>query len=86
MGCIMAKGTKVETKQEKFVRLAKERMPKVIARIRSIANLAHPTNYESTKEQAAKVIATLEAEIEKVREAFANPVAGAVSDTFDFDD
>lgn len=80
----MAAKKERESKADKFVRLARERMPKVIARLRSIRNLAHPVNYDHSKDQAERIVKSLEIEIEAIRKAFANPESAKIESGWDF--
>lgn len=56
-----------ETGQEKFVRLAKDRMPKALKRIEMVANLA---SYDWTEKQKDKILADLQTAVDKVKDRF----------------
>lgn len=61
---------KVETKAEKFKRLAESRVEKALTAIALIRGLSNKGNYEYTPEQADKIGAALEAEVIKTVDAF----------------
>lgn len=58
-----------ETKQEKFVRLAKIRMNKVLHALDTIKNLSG-NGYESTPEQTKKMIDTLKSKVSEIETSF----------------
>ena len=58
-----------ETKAERFVRLAKARVPRALKRIKLIGNLAGP-GYEYTDEQTEKVLDALQGAVDRVRDKF----------------
>ncbi len=49
----------METKREKFVRLAERRMDEVLKKIELLGNLSNSNNYEYTQEDLQKIIKTL---------------------------
>ena len=49
----------METKRDKFVRLAEKRMENVLKGISLLGNLANCSNYDYTETDAAKIIKTL---------------------------
>jgi hypothetical protein len=53
----------METKRDKFVRLAENRMENVLKGISLLGNLANTNNYEYTEADAAKIIKTLKAAV-----------------------
>lgn len=65
----------VETKAEKFTRLAVSRTNKALDAIATIGGLAAKGNYEYTPEQVAKIFGALEAEMTKLQGKFQNPDA-----------
>ena len=58
-----------ESKSDKFKRLASKRVVNAIQKIELITNLAGP-GYESTPEEVAKILAALQASVDKVKAAF----------------
>lgn len=60
----------MESKSEKFVRLASARTNKSIASIRSIRKLANRNHYQYTDEQVSEIIKALKAELEMLKHAF----------------
>ena len=58
----------METKRDKFIRLAENRMENVLKGISLLGNLANTSNYEYTEADSAKIIKTLKkavAELER---------------------
>lgn len=49
----------METKREKFVRLAEKRMDSILKGIELMGNLSNTNNYEFTQEDLNKIIKTL---------------------------
>lgn len=49
----------METKREKFVRLAEKRMDNILKGIELMGNLSNANNYEYTREDLNKIIRTL---------------------------
>jgi len=62
----MAEG---ESKQDKFKRLATQRVPNAIKKIEIIGNLAG-SGYESTQEDTDKIISALQEAVDGVKEKF----------------
>lgn len=58
-----------ETKQQKFVRLANQRVNNAIRKIRLVANLGG-SGYEGSPEQKSKIVNALASEVNKVANAF----------------
>lgn len=56
-------GDFMETKRDKFVRLAEKRVNSVIKELELIGNLSNTSNYDYTKEDADKIIKTLKKNI-----------------------
>ncbi len=56
-------------KAENFIRLAEMRVGKAIKAIKNIKPLANGANYEWSEEQARKIIAALDSEVQAVEEA-----------------
>jgi hypothetical protein len=73
-----------ETKAEKFVRLSKARMPKVLKAISMLENLG-TSSYESTPDQRVKILRTLKDAVERVDVALNKPKKSADDLGFDFD-
>ncbi|MFH0732588.1 MAG: hypothetical protein V2A72_06690 [Candidatus Omnitrophota bacterium] len=59
----------VETKSDKFKRLATKRVKNAISKIELIGNLAG-SSYESTPEEAEKILGALQESLDKVKTAF----------------
>ena len=60
----------METKKEKFVRLAENRMNNVLKQIELIGNLANESVYEYTEEDVDKIIKTLKKSISSLEYKF----------------
>jgi hypothetical protein len=60
----------VETKEQKFRRLANMRVPAALKRIRHVANLANKNFYSYTDDQADKVILALREAFSELIRAF----------------
>jgi hypothetical protein len=69
-----AKG--VESKSDKFRRLANARVAPTLAKIRRIGKLASRSSYSYSDEQVASIMRALDDEVDSVRRAF----AGATTD------
>lgn len=61
---------KDETKREKFIRLAENRVNSTIKEINLIGNLANKSNYEYNKEDVDKIIRTLKKSISDLESKF----------------
>lgn len=72
----------VETKAERFKRLAVRRMNVVVAKLRHVENLANRMNYEYTAEQAAAINDALQASVARIKTAFAGNKKEASGFTF----
>lgn len=59
----------METKSEKFIRIAEPRVTRVCNNIKLLGNLAS-SSYECTQEQVDSMFAAIEAELSNVRAAF----------------
>ncbi len=53
----------METKREKFVRLAEKRMDNILKGIELMGNLSNSNNYEYSQEDLSKIIKTLKAAV-----------------------
>lgn len=60
----------METKRERFVRLAEKRTNKVIDMLRLLGNLSNKGNYEYSEEDIRKIFNTLEKELKSVKDKF----------------
>ncbi|WP_221568993.1 hypothetical protein [Alkalihalobacillus sp. TS-13] len=60
----------MESKQEKFVRLAEQRVTEVIKKIRLIGNLSNRRNYDYEKDHVNEIIKTLENELKELKKRF----------------
>lgn len=60
----------MESKEEKFVRLAESRTNDAIKKIRLIGNLSNKRNYEYNKEEVNEIFKVLETEIKKAKNLF----------------
>lgn len=58
-----------ESKHDKFTRLATQRMPIIIKRLRQLANLAGP-GYEYTSEEKDYILSVLTDEVKRVKDRF----------------
>lgn len=60
----------METKREKFERLAERRTNEAVKRIKLIGNLSNKNNYDYTEEHYKQIIAVLEEETRAVKTKF----------------
>lgn len=60
----------METKRERFVRLAENRTNKLINMMRLLGNLANRNNYEYSDEDVKKIFNTLEKELKAAKDKF----------------
>jgi hypothetical protein len=63
-------GGMMSLKRDNFVRLAESRVSRAIDSMRVIGNLSNRSNYEYTEEDARKIIATLQAELNALKAQF----------------
>ncbi len=63
---------KSETKREKFVRLAENRVNYVLNVLNLIGNLSNKSNYDYTKEDVDKIIKTLKKSVSELENKFAS--------------
>lgn len=63
---------KEETKREKFIRLAENRVNSTIKEINLIGNLANKSNYDYTKEDVDKIIKTLKKSVSDLESKFSS--------------
>ena len=62
----------METKRDKFVRLAENRMENVLKGISLLGNLANTSNYDYTEADAAKIVKTLKSAVSDLEKTFAS--------------
>lgn len=60
----------METKREKFVRLAENRMTNTLKQIELLSNLSNTSAYEYTQEDIDKIIRTLKKSISDLESSF----------------
>lgn len=60
----------MESKNDKFKRLANKRVPAAIEKLELIKNLSNTTNYEYSKEEADKIIKALSNSLNEVKKSF----------------
>ena len=60
-----------ETKRERFVRLAENRMNNVLKNIQLLSNLSNTSAYEYTPEDVEKIIKTLKSAVSELEKSFA---------------
>lgn len=60
----------METKREKFVRLAEARTNKIIDMIRLLGNCANKSNYDYTDADIQKIFSTIEKELKNTKTKF----------------
>ena len=63
-------GEKIESKREKFVRLAEARTTKIIGMVRLLGNLSNKRTYDYDKEDVKKIFNALEEEIRAAKMKF----------------
>jgi hypothetical protein len=63
---------KEETKREKFIRLAENRVNSTIKEINLIGNLANKSNYDYTKDDVDKIIKTLKKSVSDLESKFSS--------------
>ena len=60
----------METKRDKFVRLAEKRMDNILKGIELMGNLSNSNNYEYTEEDLNKIIRTLKSAISDLEHTY----------------
>lgn len=60
----------METKRDKFVRLAENRVNNVIKGISLLENLSNSNNYEYTKEDLIKIVKTLKSAVNNLEKVY----------------
>ena len=66
-----------ETKEDRFKRLAEQRVPAALKRISLITKLSNRSSYAYSDEQVQKIIASLRDEVNRVEAAFTRTSGGA---------
>ena len=66
-----------ETKEDRFKRLASQRVPQALKRISLIAKLANRSSYAYTEEQVRTIVTSLREEVSRLEIAFAPKGAGS---------
>ena len=66
-----------ESKEDRFKRLAQQRVPAALKRIGLIAKLANRSSYAYTDEQTQHIIASLREEVGRVEAAFNKTPGGS---------
>ena len=62
----------MDTKQEKFKRLAEKRVNELLDKFRLVGNLADKRNYSYSEDQARQIVRAVEEEIKTLRSKFLN--------------
>lgn len=60
----------MESKEERFVRIAEARTNKIIDMIRLLGNCSNKANYDYTTEDVKKIFSTIESELKIARQKF----------------
>ena len=60
----------METKNDKFVRIAEARTNKIIDMIRLLGNCSNTSSYEYSKEDVKKIFNTIDAELKAAKSRF----------------
>lgn len=60
----------METKREKFVRLAEKRMDNILKGIELMGNLSNSNNYEYTEEDLNKIVKTLKSAVSDLEHTY----------------
>ena len=61
-----------ETKKEKFIRLAEQRVNQILEQLRKLGNLSNKRNYEYDDSDIKKIFSELNKELKKAKGQFAN--------------
>ena len=67
----------VESKEDRFKRLAEQRVPAALKRISLISKLSNRSSYAYSDEQVQKIVASLREEVNRVEAAFAPKSGGS---------
>ena len=65
----------IETKKEKFIRLAEKRVNNALKQISLVGNLANKNFYDYDKNQVSKILRALKDEIAKIEKEFDNYIS-----------
>lgn len=60
----------MESKNDKFKRLANKRVPAAIEKLELVKNLSNTNNYEYSKEEVDKIIKALTSSLNEVKKSF----------------
>lgn len=60
----------METKSEKFKRIAENRTNRIIEQIRVLGNLSNTSNYEFTMDEVDQIFKSIQAELKNTKELF----------------
>ncbi len=60
----------METKSEKFKRIAENRTNRIIEQIRVLGNLSNTSNYEFTMDEVDQIFKSIQVELKKTKELF----------------
>lgn len=60
----------METKRERFVRLAETRTNKILEMLRLLGNCSNTANYEYTEEDVKKIFTVIEKELKEIKNNF----------------
>lgn len=71
---------KIETANQKFIRIAEARTQKIIDMIRLLGNCSNTYVYEYTKKDVEKIFSAIEYELNMVKKKFGD--TGATNDKF----
>ena len=63
----------METKSEKFKRIAENRTNRIIDQIRVLGNLSNTSNYEFTMDEVDQIFKSIQAELKKTKAMPSNP-------------
>jgi hypothetical protein len=61
---------KKETKREKFVRIAEQRVNTILDQFRKLGNLSNVRNYDYTEKDIKKIFSILSSELKNVKKKF----------------
>lgn len=62
----------IETKRERFVRIANRRTNQVLSELRKLGNCSNTRMYEYTEADARKIFRTLKKELDRVEKLFSS--------------
>ena len=70
----------IESKRDKFIRLAERRTSVALRAIKLIGNLSNKNNYDYTDADAKKIVGALTRELDELRRRFESPSGRSVQD------